>query len=215
MRHIKRLPAPQILVEKQEEWTQKFLLSNNPRPDSSKYAHREIREALNAMSMHKCFYCERKLKGITQEVDHYVEVAEAREKAFAWENLYLACSDCNRKLSNRSIPNSETLDPCMHPDEEIMQHITFEDEMVLSLNGSDKGLQTIKKYKLDSQQLDYLRLKQRQYFTDLLLRIKDNQIKENRKHLIPAELFALNRFRQAENPFSLMFKVLLSKHLPR
>jgi hypothetical protein len=199
-------------VEKKEEWTQKFLQSSKDRPDSSKYAHREIREALNATSMHKCFYCERKLKGIPSEVDHYVEVAEQPEKAFEWENLYLACSDCNRKLSNRSIPNGETLNPCEHPDEEIMQHLTFEDEMILPLNGSVRGLQTIKKYKLDSQQLDYLRLKQRQYFTQLLLRIKDNQIRENRKHLTPAELAALHRFGEVDHPFSLMFKVLLAKN---
>lgn len=212
MRHFKRLPAPQILSDKKEEWTQKFLQGTKPRPDSSKYAHEEIRGTLNAMSFHKCFYCERKLKGIPKEVDHYAEVAEAREKAFEWENLCLACSDCNKKLPNRSIPNHETLNPCVHSDEEIMGHLTFEDEIIIINNASAVGAQTIRKYRLDSETLDLLRGKHLREFQKLLTIILRNCMREKRSHLNAQELDVLNRFQQTDQPFSLMFKILFSKH---
>jgi 5-methylcytosine-specific restriction endonuclease McrA len=212
MRHLKRLPAPQILTDKKEEWTHRFLQSNKPRPDSSKYAHDEIRSTLNAMSFHKCFYCERKLKGIPQEVDHYVEVAEAREKAFEWENLCLACSDCNKKLPNRSIPNQATLDPFVYTDEEIMEHITFEDEIIMINQASAVGAQTIRKYKLDSETLDLLRGKYLKEFHKELIKILESRIREKRSHLNAQEKSALRRFAQIDHPFSLMFKILLAKY---
>jgi hypothetical protein len=55
MRSIKRLSEPKILSNKKVEWTDKFLKSNKNRPDSSKYAHTEIRNQLDSMSFHKCF----------------------------------------------------------------------------------------------------------------------------------------------------------------
>jgi uncharacterized protein (TIGR02646 family) len=212
MRHLTRLPVPKILVDKKEEWTQKFLKGNSPRPDNSKYAHDEIRSTLNAMSFHKCFYCERKLKGVPREVDHYVEVAEAREKAFEWENLYLACSDCNKKLPNRSIPNHDTLNPCVHSDKEIMQHMTFEDEIIMVNNASTLGAQTIRKYKLDSDALDLIRVKRLQEFYKVYTAIQGKCMREGRPYPNAQELELLNRFQQTDQPFSLMFKIKFSKH---
>jgi hypothetical protein len=60
MRAIKRLPEPQILIDKKKQWLDNFLASGKPRPDSNKYAHKDIRRDLISMSHHKCFYCETK-----------------------------------------------------------------------------------------------------------------------------------------------------------
>ena len=62
MRHIDRLPEPEILVRKHEVWQQQFDKGRtvNPklRPDSSKYGNKDIRKTLDACSHYKCFYCE-------------------------------------------------------------------------------------------------------------------------------------------------------------
>jgi uncharacterized protein (TIGR02646 family) len=101
MRYLERLSKPAILEQKEMEWVAAFLVSpEKKRPDNSKYGHKSIREQLNSMSFHKCFYCECKLKGIPSEIDHYVEVAERRDLAFAWENLFMACTNCNNKIGN-------------------------------------------------------------------------------------------------------------------
>lgn len=211
MRYIKRLPKPQILVDKDSEWTSNFLLSDKKRPDSSKYRHAEILSTLNSMSFHKCFYCEQKLKGIPSEVDHFVEVDEKREWAFSWDNLYLACNNCNNKLPNKSIPVKDTLDACLDSDEEIEQHLYFEKECIKARNNSEKGLKTIQKYKLDTIQLDLLRSRKLNDFHDVLIKIQRLQIKQNRTFLNDNEKDALLQFANHDSSFSMMFRLLLKK----
>ncbi len=212
MRHLKRLPEPEVLSQKKQEWTQNFLNSGKSRPDNSKYAHKSIRESLNAMSFHKCFYCERKLKNMPSEVDHYIEVSEQPSLAFDWHNLYLACNHCNNKSTNKAIPNEDILNPCVHSDEEIMNHISFEDEQIISNNDSVKGRQTIQKYKLDSNSLDKVRYEHLKQFHKVLIQIQRICMAEGRKKMNEAEINVLKRFQQAEQPFSLMFKIVLAKH---
>ena len=90
MRHIDRLPKPAILRDKQAEWQEKYeeKLVENPkaRPDSSKYAHKDIRDTLYAMSYGKCFYCETKLSGGNKEVDHFIEVAIEQDDSLSLVN---------------------------------------------------------------------------------------------------------------------------------
>jgi hypothetical protein len=112
---------------------------------------------LEAMSHHKCFYCEQSTKQPQGVVDHYIEVAERPDLAFSWTNLYLSCSKCNgHKQLNRAIPVSECLDPC-DPDVEPGAHFTFKDEIICG--DTPKGLLTIQKYNLSRLELDYQRLR--------------------------------------------------------
>ena len=214
MIHIKRFPKPNILVRKEKEWTEKFLASVKKRPDNSKYGHQEIRTQLNSMSYHKCYYCERKLKGVPGEIDHYIEVSDpnGRELVYNWDNLYLACGNCNSKVPNTEIPVNEVLNPCLNTDNEIQGHLTFEKEIITAISNSKIGLQTIQKFRLNTEMLDHLRLKQLDLFKDVLLQIKDNQVKSGRNNLTDVEKESLFRFSQADHPFSLMFKLLLIKY---
>lgn len=209
MRHIKRFPKPDILVRKAKEWTDAFLISEDKRPHNSKYGHHEILENLKSMSFHKCFYCETLLKGHSNEIDHYIEVAEDRTLAFNWENLYLSCENCNNKLPNKTILATETLNPCVHTDAEIEKHITFEGGIIKSID--EVGLKTIQKFKLDSLGLDDLRKDRLIQFHRILLQIIKNRDKENRKALIEKEKNALKSFAQANAPFSFMFKIELGE----
>ena len=210
MRHIERLPKPAILDERSERWRDAFVNSERGRPDNSKYAHPQVRESLNAMSFRKCFYCERKL-GNAQEIDHFIEVAERRDLAYEWDNLYLACDNCNDKTPNRSIPVTEVFDPCRHSDTEIQQHLTFEEKVIRARNDSGLGRKTIQKYKLDTVQQDYVRSQAIKRFQQLLIQIQQNMIREKRS-MSEREKEALLSFRQRDRSFSLMFTVLLERH---
>lgn len=44
--------------------------------------------------------------------------------------LYLSCSNCNTKLSDRAISVEYTLDICRDSDEVIQDNITFEDVII-------------------------------------------------------------------------------------
>jgi len=212
MREVSRLPEPQILVNRKVQWLENFLTSGKSRPDSSKYAHDTIKNNLNSMSSHKCFYCETKLKGEPKEVDHFIEVSVDKNLAFIWTNLNLSCDNCNNKIPHNVIPVEDVLDPCTHDDYFIQQHITFKKEFIEPKDNSDLGLKSIKKYRLDNELLDTRRLKQISLFQDLLLEIKSKQIAENRQNLSAAEINVINSFKRIDKPYSLMFIVLLSKY---
>ena len=211
MRGLTRLPEPKILIDRGSTWTNDFITSTKPRPDSSKYGHDKIRIQLISMSFCKCFYCESKLTDKPKEVDHHIEVSVRRELSFTWDNLYLCCDNCNNKLNHATIPIDKALDPCRNDDSEIQEHLTFVNEMITSVDGSTLGFNTIQKYRLDSELLDKRRITQLNIFYRVLDSIRQNQIKNGGRKINQSELSLLNRFKQADQPYSLMFKVILDK----
>jgi uncharacterized protein (TIGR02646 family) len=212
MRPLQRLACPAILTSKADDWTQRFLekRSQNPkqRPDSRQYAHRDILDTLAAMSHRKCFYCEHLLDEDEYTVDHYVEVSEAPDKAFAWDNLYLCCRGCQAKLAENTVPRADCLDPC---DARIdpADHLAFEHEVILPRNDSQRGRETIRKHKLGRGDLEHRRSRRLHLFKDAIITIQKRQIEQGRTHLTDDERALLRRFGEPEAPFSLMFRELL------
>ena len=85
MRHIDRLEEPEILTKKKAEWLSKFLSSGKNRPDESKYGNPKIMDKLKIMSHNKCFYSEELLVASPKNIDHLMEVALDKKKAFEGE----------------------------------------------------------------------------------------------------------------------------------
>ena len=217
MRHVDRLPMPEILAEKQQEWQEKFdeklLLNPKARPDSTKYGHKEIRRQLDSCSFNKCFYCESKLVGRPREIDHYIEVAIAPSLAYEWTNLYLSCNNCNDKLNHVTIPIKEALNPCEDSDEEIQRHITYEKECICSQPVSEKGLKTIQKFRLDSDALDLKRSKWLNKLATMAIEI-DNRMREQGRTLHTVEeKDKIRRFMQNDQPYSLMCELYIRTYL--
>lgn len=210
MKSLVRLPEPQIITNRGGDWLQALLLSGKNRPDPSKYGNPSVRLQLDTMSFHKCFYCESKLKGMPKEVDHQIEVSIDINQSYIWNNLYLSCDNCNNKIPHDIIPINEALDPCINTDDEISQNLTFIDEVITAKDGSIQGLKTIQKYRLDTDLLDKRRVDQLKNFYKLLESIRRNQIRDGGRPLNANEIESLNHFKQADQPYSLMFKVILS-----
>ena len=219
MRHIERLPEPAILKTKHQEWQKKFderrAVDEKARPDSTKYAHKEIKDTLYTMSYGKCFYCESKLTGVNKEVDHFIEIAIDPALAYDWENLYLACSNCNDKMDHRAIAVTAALDPCRDSDEEIQRNITFVDEQISAVAGSEKGLNTIKKYRLNTELLD---MKRSKWLNKLLKEVTEIQrcmIDDGRHETTEVERKKLLRYTSPDQPYSLMSEMYLKNHFAR
>ena len=209
MIQIIRLTEPAILVTKKALWTSKFISSGNPRPSHSQYGHRDVKTLLYGASFYKCYYCERPLKDNEKEIDHLIEVSERKDLAFEWTNLYLACDNCNGKVPNRVIPVTDALNPCTSSNAEIEAAICFEDEQIKAVGGSEIGLTSIIKYKLDSDLLDRLRAKRLNVFFKECLAIKHIQVIEGRVTYTVDEQRTIRRYANPDQPFSLMFKPLI------
>lgn len=215
MRHIDRLPKPMILAEKEVDWqknyNQRLTIDPHLRPDNSKYAHREIKDTLRAISFGKCFYCESLLSGEASEVDHFIEVSIDHNKAFDWNNLYLACGSCNDKLNHVAVPVDDVLDPCSHSNSEIQNHISYNDEQICAVNASERGLKTIKKFKLNSDVMDLKRGRWLRKLANEIIDIHNTMFSEGRKAMNPIERNVILRYLSPDQPYSLMCEVFLRK----
>lgn len=211
MRGLTRLPEPKILLDKKANWLSDFLVSGKKRPESSKYAHTQIKTQLNSMSFNKCFYCETKLKGQRKEVDHHIEVSVQRNLSYDWDNLCLSCDSCNNKIPHSTISINNALNPLTNTDNDIQKNLTFTDELIEPKNNSIIGLLTIQKYRLDSELLDTRRLKSLKTFLKLIYEINQNQIKEARDTMTLDEINAIHRFKAIDSSYSLMYTVLINK----
>jgi len=208
VRHIRRLNEPAVITRLGNGWLQAFLASGNKRPNSNTYSHTEVRELLNSMSHTKCYYCETILKDKSSEVDHFIEIFIDKNLAFIWNNLYLACDNCNGKVPHDSIPVTDCLDPCVDTDDVIATHLAFNDNIIVAKNDSQKGNLTITKYMLGSKHLDYLRGMELIKFYKLLTTIQDEMINDGRA-ILPEELEHLKSFTNSSKPYSLMFREIL------
>lgn len=211
MRHLVRLPKPAVLLQREVNWTNAFINSGNIRPNNVQYGHLEIRTQLHNISFKKCFYSEVKFAAETEgQVDHYIEVSENKNLAFDWDNLFLSHKDSNQgKPSNIALPNNTTLNPFLHTDNEIENHISFEDECIRGI--SPIGLNTIQKYKLDKDIYNILRSKELRKFEQCLIEILKKMNLENREMSVQ-EQNILRQFAQPDYSFSLMFRIILKKH---
>jgi len=213
MRHIDRLEEPEILKKKKAEWLAKFLASGKKRPDSSKYGNPKILDKLKTMSYSKCFYSESYLIASPSNVDHLMEVDLDKTKAFEWENLYLSIPECNDgRPDNNEIPIANVLDPCKDSDAEIQNHLTFEDDIALAKDGSKKGLDTIRKYKLNNGSLAYRRSKHLQKLSKFILEENRNREADGRAHLSEEEKKEIRAWASPDREFSLMVEVYLKKN---
>ena len=163
------------------------------------------------MSFHKCFYCEQSTKQTRKEIDHYLEVEERPELAFDWDNLYLSCCECNRKLTNRALAASSCVNPC-DPNIDPGDHLSFDDEFIRAKPGSGRGAETIRKYRLDRSDLDHKRVRLLRDFLTRLVEIRDAQNRDGGRPMTEAEKEILRAYRQAERPFSLMFRIYLERN---
>lgn len=211
MRHIDKGCEPEYLTEHKEQWLKTFIESGKPRPESHKYAHKKIVDALWRASYGKCFYCECSLDGKSKEVDHFIEVAERKDLAFDWDNLNLSCDQCNNKCPNKDIPVEKVLDPCKDSDEDIQNCITFDCHVMHEVNNSEKGRQTITKYDLNSREQRYRRSEFLSQFAKIIISLNCNGVNsltDNQKEILRSLTYPTK-------PYSYMMEVFLKDTLPQ
>src|SRR5205823_1228658 len=105
---------------------------------------------------------------------------------------------------------SGCVDPC-DAAVDPADHLTFDDEFIRSKNESVRGGQTIRKYRLDRDDVDHKRVRLLRDFLKRLDEIKDAQIRDGGRPMTGAEKEVLCAYRQRERPFSLMFRVYLDR----
>jgi uncharacterized protein (TIGR02646 family) len=96
MIRIERLQLPTKPISKEEQQKRK-------KGNIFKYNEDSIVRKLWKMQYEKCCYCENKipLKGHSKAVEHFVPKSIVKKLTNDWENLLLACAQCNGKKSDK------------------------------------------------------------------------------------------------------------------
>ena len=128
---VERSAKPSILEEKAEIWLEELQAAP---PESKKtiqkrYAEPEVRAALEEMFHDKCAYCESHVSHVTTaHIEHFRPKGkpEFEHLTFEWENLLLACPDCNSKHKKDQFPEDADGGPLINPcEEEPSEHFSF------------------------------------------------------------------------------------------
>jgi len=107
MRKLSKGPKPQVLLDNEEQWKKELtdaVASGDKKEVTKKtkrYGHKDIKDALVAENHGKCAYCEAYVRHVSHgDIEHISPKSKDREKTFDWNNLTLACQQCNQKKSD-------------------------------------------------------------------------------------------------------------------
>jgi 5-methylcytosine-specific restriction endonuclease McrA len=103
MIRVSKNSEPTILTLNAESWKKRLLQAVADKDTQARhraelrYRHHEIKEALLQETHGKCIYCESKIRHVSPgDIEHIKPKSLFPELCFAWTNLTLACSECNR-----------------------------------------------------------------------------------------------------------------------
>ena len=116
MRQLIKLDEPQVLQDNKEQWTEEYMQvkSQGKVPDSIKYRyrHRDIKDQLKNETHNKCIYCESKIGHNTPgDVEHIKPSSKNDNLHFDWNNMTIACAECNRRKSDYNDDEIPFLNP--------------------------------------------------------------------------------------------------------
>ena len=147
MRNIAKLPEPRILAQKKSEW-KAALLAEPSETNRHRYRDSEIKTTLLTETNDKCVYCESKIAhNCPGDIEHKIPKSIQPELTFEWDNMTIACTECNRRKSQYYDINCMFLDPNIDDVESMVQHLG---PLVFSCPGNKRSEVTVRTLELDS-----------------------------------------------------------------
>jgi uncharacterized protein (TIGR02646 family) len=155
MIRLTKSAEPQVLTDNKDAWTQAYLTALAVGPVSNtvkfRYRHSEIKNQIVRETSEKCAYCESKIRHVTPgDVEHILPSSVFPNLIFEWENLTLACTECNR----RKLDYHDVADPLIHPySDNPEDHLVAIGPLVKARPADRKGQITENRLELNSPAL--------------------------------------------------------------
>ena len=123
LRNLVKTEEPAVLRENKDAWTTAYKEDLKNKTKKYRYRHPDIKSALIEETANKCVYCESKIGHNTPgDVEHKIPSSENRDMHFHWENLTIACTECNRRKNRYYNPEAPFLDPYSNDVESVIVH---------------------------------------------------------------------------------------------
>lgn len=124
MRRLTKLQIPRVLADNGATWLAEYLAEPGSDTKRLRYRHAEIKSTLKQETAWKCAYCESKVGHNTPgDIEHKVPSSKNPRLHFDWENLTVACTECNRRKNNYYEKGTEFLDPYADDVEACLLHL--------------------------------------------------------------------------------------------
>lgn len=208
MRKMAKLSIPEILEKNHENWLTEYLEDKSNATKRYRYRAPEIKQRLKEETGYKCVYCESSIGHNTPgDIEHKIPTSKNDKLHFIWENLTIACSECNRRKNDYYNEGTEFLDPYTDDVENLIEH---HGPLVLWKSGQRRAEISIRILKLNDYSRSNLIIRKIQTIDDfnhLLERYLSEQESVLKKILGRRIKERIDR----KNEYSGMLKTLLDK----
>ena len=136
MIHLNQGAPPQVLVENSEAWIVEYVnwSLNRAGTEPRRYAHEDIRAALEAETNSKCAYCEGRISDVAYtNIEHKLPKSRYPHLVCTWENLTIACPRCNTNKGDYDAPECPLLDPYA---DDVEREVVFFGPLALARGGA-------------------------------------------------------------------------------
>ncbi len=123
MRNLSKHQEPVILNTNHQQWLEQYIANQGSTTKKYRYRHPDIKSTLKSETGYKCIYCESKIGHNTPgDIEHKIPSSKHIELHFTWDNLTIACSECNRRKNDYYEEENEFLDPYCDDVEGLLEH---------------------------------------------------------------------------------------------
>ena len=135
-----------MLLDHKAEWDA-MLAANPSEHNKNRYRHQGIKETLLAETQSKCVYCESKLgHNCPGDIEHKCPKRKRPDLVFDWDNMTIACSECNRRKLEYYDPECMFLDPNIDDVESFVIHLG---PLVFNVPGNPRAEVAVRMLELD------------------------------------------------------------------
>ena len=124
MRYIGKLEEPNVLSVNKTTWLADYKADKTNSTNKFRYRNAEIKGQLKTETGYKCIYCESKIGHNTPgDIEHIIPSSKNEDMHFEWNNLTIACTECNRRKNAYYEQGEEFLNPYTDNDlEDLIEH---------------------------------------------------------------------------------------------
>lgn len=149
MRSLEKLPKPEVLELNGQDWLDDYLSEKTNSTKRYRYRHPDIKQRLKEETGFKCVYCESKIgHNSPGDVEHKIPSSKDESRHFDWDNLTIACTECNRRKNDYYEEGEEFLDPYSDDVEQWLEH---HGPLVYWKAGNARAEITIRKLELNGE----------------------------------------------------------------
>lgn len=132
---------PAVLRDNGERWGEEYLTAktNQVMTDTIRYRYRhpQIKTTMREETSDKCAYCESKITHTYPgDIEHILPASDFPELVCNWENLTLACGECNRRKSNYYSAEQPLINPYQ---DDPKRHLFAAGTLIFGKTGNAKG----------------------------------------------------------------------------